>query len=120
DRVAVNGNAMGARDIIANGVRGDRPDISALASRDGDEAAVMVWNYHDDDVAGPIAPIRLTIRDLPARRILVHHYRIDETHSNAYTTWLGMGSPQQVSKSQYAELEKAGKLEMLDAPFWID
>jgi xylan 1,4-beta-xylosidase len=120
DRVAVQGNAMGAREIIANAVRGEQADISALASRDGDEAAVMVWNYHDDDVAAPDAPIRLSIRNVPAQRVLVHHYRIDEVHSNSYTAWLAMGSPQQVSRDQYAALEKAGKLEMLDAPEWVD
>jgi xylan 1,4-beta-xylosidase len=120
DRVAVQGNAMGAREIIANAVRGEQADISALASRDGDEAAVMVWNYHDDDLAGPDAPIRLSIRNVPAQRVLVHHYRIDEVHSNSYTAWLAMGSPQQVSRDQYAALEKAGKLEMLDAPEWVD
>jgi xylan 1,4-beta-xylosidase len=120
DRVAVRGNAMGARDIIANAVRGEQADISALASRDSDEAAVMVWNYHDDDVVGPEAPIRLTMRNLPAKRVLVHHYRIDENHSNSYSAWLAMGSPRQVSKAQYAALEQAGQLEMLDAPAWID
>jgi xylan 1,4-beta-xylosidase len=50
----------------------------------------------------------------------VHHYRIDEDHSNAYAAWLEMGAPQQVSKSQYAELERAGKLELLDAPEWVE
>ena len=34
--------------------------------------------------------------------------------------WLEMGAPQQVSREQYAELEKAGKLAMLDAPEWVD
>jgi xylan 1,4-beta-xylosidase len=120
DRVAVRGNAMGARDIIANAVRGQQADIGALASRDGNHAAVMVWHYHDDDVVGPDAPIRLTIRHVPAKRALVHHYRIDENHSNAYSVWLDMGSPQQVSKHQYAALEQAGKLELLDAPRWVD
>jgi xylan 1,4-beta-xylosidase len=101
-------------------VRGEAMDVSALASRQEDEAAIMLWHYHDDDLAGPDAPIRLTINNLPAARALVHHYRIDDTHSNSYSAWLEMGSPQQVSRDQYAELEKAGKLELLDAPRWVD
>jgi xylan 1,4-beta-xylosidase len=120
DRVAVSGNRLDASEIIAHAVRGDSADVGALASRDGDAAAVMVWNYHDDDVAAPDARVNLSIRDLPARRVLVHHYRIDESHSNAYAAWLEMGAPQQVSKGQYLELERAGKLELLDAPFWVD
>ena len=119
DRVQVTGNAMDARAIIENAVRGDHADISALASRRDGEAAVMVWNYHDDDLRAPDAPIRLTVRNVPGQRVLVHHYRIDETHSNSYAKWLEMGSPQQVSRAQYAELERAGKLALLDAPEWV-
>ena len=119
DRVAVQGNAMGAREIIEDAVRGEEADVSALASRNDDEAAVMVWNYHDDDLPAPDAPIHLTIRNVPAERVLVHHYRIDQDHSNSYALWLEMGSPQQVSREQYAALERAGKLQMLDAPEWI-
>ena len=48
--VAVRGNSMNAREIIENAVRGERSDVSALASRSDGEAAVMVWNYHDDDL----------------------------------------------------------------------
>jgi xylan 1,4-beta-xylosidase len=119
ERVAVQGNETDAEGIIANGVRGDRPDVSALASRRDDGAAVMVWNYHDDDVAAPDADVRLSIRKVPARRVLVHHYRIDGEHSNAYAAWLAMGAPQQVSKEQYRTLEDSGELEMLDAPEWV-
>lgn len=119
-RVAVQGNAMTAREIIENAVRGDRADVSALASRGGREAAVMVWNYHDDDLPAPDANVSLSVRNVPAGRVLVHHYRIDEEHSNSYSRWLEMGAPQQVSRSQYAELEKAGKLALLDAPKYVD
>lgn len=119
DRVAVNGNAMTAQDIISGGVRGESSDISAMATRDGNEASIMVWNYHDDDAIAPAANISLVIDNIPAGRVLMHHYRIDEDHSNSYTTWLGMGAPQQVSKEQYAELERSGKLELLDAPKYL-
>src|SRR5690606_18923137 len=100
DRVEVTGNSLGAGEIIAEGVRGETADISALATRDGSEAAVMVWNYHDDDIAAPDASISLAVRNVPAPRVLMRHYRIDEEHSNSYSTWLGMGAPQQVSKEQ--------------------
>lgn len=119
ERVAVRGNALDARQIIENGVRGAEADISALASRKDDEAAVMVWNYHDDDVPAPDAPIQLSIRGVPAERVLVHHYRIDQDHSNSYALWLEMGAPQQVSREQYGELERAGKLQMLEPPRWL-
>jgi xylan 1,4-beta-xylosidase len=119
DRVAVRGNTMGAADIIGNNVRGPTPDVGALASRDGSTAAIMVWNYHDDDVRAPDAEIRLRVGNLPSGRVLMHHYRVDDRHSNAYTTWLEMGAPQQVSREQYERLEKSGKLALLDAPSYL-
>jgi xylan 1,4-beta-xylosidase len=119
DRVAVQGNRVGAREIIASGVRGDRSDVSALASKQGNTASVMVWNYHDDDLPGPDAAVRLAVGEIPASRVLVRHYRIDERHSNSYAAWLRMGAPQQVSRSQYGELERSGKLELLDAPRYV-
>src|SRR5580700_6178459 len=58
-------------------------------------------------------------RRAPAARVLVEHYRIDETHSNAYTAWKQMGSPQQPTPEQYAMLEAAGQLQLLTSPEWL-
>jgi len=119
DRVAVQlQGGYSARRIIAEGVLGE-PDINALASKDGNVASVMVWNYHDDDVARPPARVRVTIADVPARRALLHHYRIDDRHSNAYALWLEMGAPQQISAAQRERLESAGKLALLTSPTWV-
>lgn len=35
------------------------------------------------------------------------HYRLDEKHSHAYSVWLDMGSPEDISVSQYNELAAA-------------
>lgn len=103
-------------EIVKNGVR-NQPDVSALASRDGKKTAVMVWHYHDDDLAGPEAAVRLKIPGLPSAGGVakVTHYRIDETRSNAFTLWKALGEPQKPTTAQYAELEQAGKLATLGA-----
>jgi xylan 1,4-beta-xylosidase len=44
------------------------------------------------------------------------HYRVDEDHSNAFSLWKQMGSPQAPSEQQYMELEREGMLEMLSEP----
>jgi len=105
--------------VLEHGVRGARPDVDALASRTDHELAVLVWNYHDDDVPAADAPVVLRLHGLPSGRALLEHYRIDATHSNAYAVWKNMGRPQQVMPADYARLERAGKLELLDAPEWI-
>jgi xylan 1,4-beta-xylosidase len=100
--------------MVKNGVR-KAPDVSALASLDGKRLAVMVWHYHDDDLTGPDAAVSLKIPALPVKSETANltHYRIDETHSNAFTLWKSMGEPQGPSASQYQELEAVGKLATL-------
>jgi xylan 1,4-beta-xylosidase len=108
-------------DILSAGVR-QAPDVDAFATKADREAAVLVWNYHDDDVAAAGAPVRVTITGIPAgvKRVLLQHYRIDDTHSNSYTVWKEMGSPQTPSPEQYARLKAAGQLQLLNSPKWLE
>jgi xylan 1,4-beta-xylosidase len=64
----------------------------------------------------------VTIAGIPARvnKVLLEHYRIDETHSNSYSVWKGMGSPQPPTPEQHARLKEAGQLELLSSPQWLD
>src|SRR5260370_39305969 len=82
----------------------------------------MVWNYHDDDVPAAGAPVRVTIAGIPSgvKKVLLQHYRIDDTHSNSYTVWKRIGSPQSPTAEQYAQLKDAGQLELLTSPEWLD
>ena len=70
--------------MIASGVKAT-PDIGALASRKDRELAVMIWNYHDDDLPGAPAEIDLSVTGLPPGRALMRHYRVDGAHSNSYS-----------------------------------
>lgn len=120
-RVAVSHpDPITPQQVIDEGVHGEQPDVNALASTTGNSATVMVWNYYDDDVPAPDAPVSLTVQGLPADQVQVHHYRIDEEHSNAYTVWRRMGAPQQVTRAQYRKLDRSGHLDLLGSPRWID
>jgi xylan 1,4-beta-xylosidase len=80
---------------------------------------VLVWHYHDDDLPGPDAQVHLALGGLPLAAGHAHltHYRIDRTHSNAYTKWQELGSPPEPNEAQYAQLKAAGNLATLaDAP----
>ncbi len=121
DRVAVTSSGAIAVDAIQqSGVR-QAPDIDGLATRLPGQTAVLLWNYHDDDVPGPGASATVTVRGLPAsaHRVLLQQYRIDEHHSNAYSVWKEMGSPQDPTPEQYARLQAAGQLQLLESPRWI-
>jgi xylan 1,4-beta-xylosidase len=122
DRIKVESSGRVPLDrVMQEGVVG-APDVDALATRSDHEIAVMVWNYHDDDLPGPEASVDLNMQGIAdaARHVLLRHYRIDQTHSNAYTLWKSLGSPQNPSPQQYAALEAAGQLQELDSPQWVE
>lgn len=115
-RVEVSGNmAYDFLRVRDSSVRREA-DINALASYENKTASVMVWNYHDEDLPVPASPVSVSIKNIPAKKALLTHYRIDDNHSNSYEVWKKMGSPQQPSPEQIKELEKAGQLAMLETP----
>jgi len=102
----------------ATGVRGPKPDVYALASRDDKRITIITWNYHDDDVPGPDADITLNVAGLPAdlAKVKMTQWAVDETHSNAYTAWKKMGSPAKPTADQHKQLEAASELAQTLAP----
>lgn len=120
---ATSSGALKTEDIARNGVRA-LPDINAIATRKGEdrEIEILIWNYHDDDVLFPAAPIDLVITGLPAdaKRGLLEHFRVDSDHSNSFTAWKEMGSPQSPTESAYKRLESTGQLQLLDSPAWVE
>lgn len=115
---ATSDGAVALEEMLRSGVR-QRPDVSAIAARDDDRLCLLVWHYHDDDVPGPPAAVTIRVDGLPAtlgdspRR---SHYRVDREHSNAFALWRSLGSPQEPTEEQYAQLEAAGRLQLLDDP----
>ncbi len=107
--------------MVQHGVR-QAPDVDAMATKAEHAAAVMLWNYHDDDVPTASADVQVTVAGIPAgvKKVLLEHYRIDDTHSNSYTAWQRMGSPQRPTPEQYAQMKGAGQLELLTSPAWLD
>jgi xylan 1,4-beta-xylosidase len=112
ERIAASSSAQVSLDeIVANGVRGET-DVGALATRTPQgEVAVLVWNYHDDDLTGPDAAVHLTITGLKLKAASnATIWRVDGANGNAFTAWQKMGAPQSPNATQYQELEKASEL----------
>jgi xylan 1,4-beta-xylosidase len=105
-------HAIDIERIMAEGVR-ESPDVNAVATRDAGGISILAWHYHDDDIAGPVADITVSVAGMAAPRA-VRHFRMDANHSNAFGVWQAMGRPQEIPPDQYARLEAAGKLERLD------
>ncbi|PSL34913.1 GH39 family glycosyl hydrolase [Chitinophaga ginsengisoli] len=112
DRVTVSANRMySLQTVVDSSIKGTQTEIGALATKAATSAAVMVWNYHDEDKKGAAEPVTLTFKGIPAKKVTAKTYLIDSDHSNSYEVWKKMGSPQHPTKEQIATLEKAGKLQ---------
>ena len=105
--------ALPVDEVLRESVRG-MPDVGAIATRAERHIDVMLWNYHDDDVAVPADSVSLVVSGLPAGKVRLQRFLVDAKHSNAYAAWQRMGSPEQPSAQQFVELQRAGKLERLE------
>ena len=123
ERVAVVSSGCGADGDDGESGRawGGRCGCAGYAGGDMRRRCV-VWDYHDVAERGAGAEVVVRVKGLPAgvKRALVEQYRIDGTHSNAYTVWKAMGSPQSPTAEQVAALKGAGELELLGSPAWVD
>jgi xylan 1,4-beta-xylosidase len=117
----VSNGAKSLDAILKASVRKD-PDINGMAVTDGQVVKVLLWNYHDILVPAEPASIRMNIQ-LPAdfgNKVRLRHYRIDDTHSNAYTKWLELGSPQNPTAKMVAQMKDAMQLQMLKPTKSVD
>ena len=102
--------ALALEHVIADSVR-VAPDVNAVATRNGSEVDVLLWNYHDADMPAPPAAVELDVDGLARTEAVASEFRVDAAHSNAYRAWKQMGSPARPTPEQISELEKAGALE---------
>jgi xylan 1,4-beta-xylosidase len=113
--------ALGLDEMLRAGVRA-RPDINGMAVADDRRVKILLWNYHDDLVPTETATTQLKVR-LPGdfgSKARLAHYRIDDSHSNAYTKWVQLGSPQTPSPEMLAQLRTAMQLETLEPVRIVD
>ncbi len=110
DLLAVNNpDGISLQAIVDSSVR-NQSYVDALATINADTMYILLWNYHDDEHTKTEAWINLHINDIDAKQAFVSGYLVDKDHSNAYTKWQQMGSPQQPSKQRISDLQNAGQL----------
>lgn len=115
-------------EVLRKGILGNNTDVGAVATFNSSSQTlyVFVWNYHDEDLDLADADVNLTVRGLPHEfkpgtgEFSLLHFRIDNNHSNSYSRWLTMNSPQNLSDQQYQALVQAGQLQALSEPQTIN
>lgn len=90
-------------------------EIDSLASRHGDgTVAVLVWRHTDDqyqtdEVETAVSVAVHGLGDSSSYQL--SHYRIDHDHSNSYTVWKSLNSPQDPTEDQLATIKSRQGLE---------
>ncbi len=116
NRVEATSNRMYALNNILDSSIRKTSDIGALAAKGSREAAVMLWSYHDNDQFAAPETVQVNVNGLTGVTVTVTRFKIDQEHSNAYTVWKKMGSPQKPTAAQISRLQKAGQLQQLGQP----
>ncbi len=82
DYVAVTSSgALPLEQVLGGSVRGDT-DVGVVATRSEHKLEVLLWNYHDDDVAAESAKVKLSIRGFPmGSKFGVGEWLMDAKHS---------------------------------------
>jgi len=92
--------------------------VSAFATRGASKVTVMMTHFQNDqiDSRGVPQPVLLTIASPwpPGTKVTLRHWRIDGSHSNAYTAFKAMGSPRSPTPSESDAIKKRMGLELLE------
>lgn len=106
--------SSGEIDILNQNI--DSPEISGMAAKNNNGGVqVLIYSHHDDWDITESSEINLAVGGLTdGKEYRVIHYRIDGTHSNAYSTWLSEGSPDYPLGEQYDRIKARDSLEMFE------
>ena len=106
-----NSGTLPLGEVLSGSIR-TNADLGAVATRSEHKVEVLLWNYHDDDVAAEPTRVKLSINGIPVHRALkVKEYSMDANHSNAYAEWKKMGNPSAPTEDQFRTLQTAAKLQ---------
>lgn len=121
DKPILNGYRILAKlgaDLVACRAEPAGKDLLAVASRDGDKRiAVMIVNYKSDriDSGGPDRTVELKVQSPWPKGAAaeLRHWRIDQSHSNAYAVFCQMGRPKEPTADEIAKIKQRMGLEMM-------
>lgn len=96
----------------------EEPDVSGMATRSNDGSiGIMIYSHHDDWDTVQDFKVKLEVNHmLDCDSVMIRHYRIDHSHSNAYSEWVKQGRPHFPSSQEYQAIKSRDGLEPLEPP----
>ena len=94
----------------------EAPDISGFATvSDASTLSILIYNHHDNwDINTPYE-INLKVDNLEQSSVRLRHYRIDQSHSNAYSEWVKQDKPMYPTAQQREAIKAREGLEQVEA-----
>jgi xylan 1,4-beta-xylosidase len=105
------------KQLVKVDIRDENPHITALATKDDQKITVLVTNFQNDQPMGegPFYPVSISVNSPGTGQKKVTHWRIDKEHSNAYTEYVKIGSPEFPNPLEMEQIRTKMHLEMIDS-----
>ena len=92
--------------------------VHGIATKNEDQSIeVILYHFNGDDVWNEQtgqSTVNLSIKNIPFHKGYVQYFKIDETHSNAYSIWQSMGSPDDPTSNQLQALQSQDDLQLCE------
>jgi xylan 1,4-beta-xylosidase len=117
---------MGTSRLSLNGGSGDNDGVDGFAtvSKDSSQISILFYNFYKDlSKNGPDENVNFSIKNLPfpnGSKISFQHFRVDSTHSNAYTVWQKNGKPVSPSTAVWDSMRVHQNLELYEPATTIE
>lgn len=101
----------------------NKDDIMVMATKTFNKIEVLLVNYQAEDVfnKGDTAYVKIDLKtpwDVK-KRVKLKHWRIDQTHSNAFTAFKELGSPKLPNPIEIDSIKKRMDIELLNPPKFV-
>lgn len=111
-------NYLGTQQLSVSGGSGDEDGVDGMAtiSANGDEVAVVVYDYYSTLLTTGFDSVTVNVENLPfaGDEIHVTKFVVDEGHSNPYGVWVAQGRPATPSEAQWQEMRAAQHLALAE------
>lgn len=105
ERVAITGTSFG-------------DPIHGIATKNGNESIeIILYQFDDDDYDNTKQrnyQVEVTVKNISFSTGYLRLFKVDESHSNAYTLWKQMGRPEEPSPDQLLALKSQDDLQLVE------